>query len=126
MNENDIDHLWKALSDPTRRGILEFLNKNTKTTTEIVEHFPDLTRFNVMKHIDVLRTAELVLTEEDGRKRLNSLNEAKVWLIYENWLSGFDQKEETKEDKPQIELEIKPQRVSQTKKKKDFGWKRYD
>jgi len=52
----DLDGVWKALSDPTRRAILDLLRRGPRTTTAIVEAFPRLTRFGVMKHIDVLRT----------------------------------------------------------------------
>ncbi|MGH9949968.1 MAG: ArsR/SmtB family transcription factor, partial [Pyrinomonadaceae bacterium] len=48
----DLDPVWKALSDPTRRAILDLLRKGPKITTEIVEAFPDMTRQAVMKHID--------------------------------------------------------------------------
>jgi DNA-binding transcriptional ArsR family regulator len=71
---DDLDHIWKALSDPTRRAILDILRSGPQTTTAIVERFPDMTRFAVMKHIDVLRDAGLVITQVDGRKRINSLN----------------------------------------------------
>ena len=122
----EIDYIWKALSDPTRRQILEFLLPESRNTTEIVEHFPDLTRFNVMKHLDVLRIAELVLTEEEGRKRINTINRDKVWLIYENWLSGFGQFPNSQLSREKEEPENRPLRISKLKKKKDFGWKRYN
>jgi len=71
---NELDPVWKALSDPTRRTILDLLRDGPRTTTEIVESFPRLTRFAVMKHLDVLREAGLVQTRELGRQRMNSLN----------------------------------------------------
>ena len=66
---NELDGVWKALSDPTRRAILDLLRERPRTTTEIVESFPNLTRFGVMKHIDVLRKAGLINTREEGRQR---------------------------------------------------------
>ncbi|HSH15677.1 MAG TPA: helix-turn-helix domain-containing protein, partial [Verrucomicrobiae bacterium] len=59
---DDLDGVWKALSDPTRRSILDRLRAGPCTTTEIVEDFPALTRFGVMKHIEVLRQAGLIQT----------------------------------------------------------------
>jgi DNA-binding transcriptional ArsR family regulator len=85
----DLDHIWKALSDPTRRTILDILRRGPETTTAIVEKFPDMTRFAVMKHIDVLRDAGLVITQADGRRRINSLNAAPIRQIYERWVSPF-------------------------------------
>lgn len=85
----DLDHVWKALSDPTRRTILDLLRKGSKTTTEIVDAFPDMTRHAVMKHIDVLRNAGLINTREEGRRRINSLNVVPIRQIYERWVGPF-------------------------------------
>jgi DNA-binding transcriptional ArsR family regulator len=89
MMADELDKVWKCLSDPTRRSILDLLRGGPKTTTEIVEAFPDMTRFAVMKHIDVLREADLVQTRSEGRRRVNSLNAVPIRRIYERWVSPF-------------------------------------
>lgn len=86
---DDLDQVWKALSDPTRRTILDRLRPGPMTTTEIVNAFPDMTRHAVMKHIDALRQAELIITREDGRRRINSLNVIPIRQIYERWVGPF-------------------------------------
>lgn len=86
---NDLDLIWKALADETRRSILDFLRAGPKLTTAIVEQFPELSRFGVMKHLQVLRDAGLVLTREDGRTCVNSLNAVPIRQIYERWVSKF-------------------------------------
>jgi DNA-binding transcriptional ArsR family regulator len=86
---HEMDAVWKALSDPTRRSILDLLREGSRTTTEIVEAFPHITRFGVMKHLDVLREARLVQTREAGRQRVNSLNVVPIRQIYERWVSPF-------------------------------------
>ncbi len=86
-----LDPVWKALSDPTRRAILDLLRDRTLTTTEIVDAFPHLTRFGVMKHIEVLRQAHLVSTREAGRQRVNSLNVMPIRQIYERWVGPFQE-----------------------------------
>jgi DNA-binding transcriptional ArsR family regulator len=86
---NDLDVVWKALSDPTRRSILDLLRKGPCTTTDIVERFPNLTRFGVMKHLTVLRDAGLVQDRWEGRRRINSLNVVPIRMIYERWVSGY-------------------------------------
>src|SRR4051794_25831549 len=86
----DLDAVWKALSDPTRRAILDLLREGPKTTTEIVDAFPHLTRFGVMKHIDALRDVALVQTREEGRQRINSLNAVPIRQIYERWVSRYE------------------------------------
>jgi DNA-binding transcriptional ArsR family regulator len=42
-----------------------------------------------MKHLDVLREADLVQTRDDGRQRMNSLNAVPIRRIYERWVSPF-------------------------------------
>jgi DNA-binding transcriptional ArsR family regulator len=87
----ELDGVWKALSDPTRRAILDFLRTRSRTTTEIVNSFPYLTRFGVMKHLEVLRQTQLVHTREVGRQRVNSLNLVPIRQIYERWVGPFQE-----------------------------------
>jgi len=87
--QDKLDPVWKALSAPTRRSILDLLREHPRTTTEIVQAFPHITRFGVMKHLDVLREAQLVQTREAGRQRFNSLNVVPIRQIYERWVSPF-------------------------------------
>jgi DNA-binding transcriptional ArsR family regulator len=86
----DLDRVWKALADPTRRAILDLLRRKPRTTTDIVEHIPELSRFGVMKHLVVLRDAGLVKTREEGRSVVNTLNVVPIRLIYERWVSDYE------------------------------------
>ncbi len=89
--KDKLDPVWKALGDATRRSILDLLRDQPRTTTEIVNAFPHLTRFGVMKHLDALREAGLVHTREEGRQRVNSLNVFPIREIYERWVSPFQE-----------------------------------
>ena len=89
--DDELDDVWKALSDKTRRSILELLRQGPRTTTGIVEAFPQLSRFGVMKHIDVLREADLIHTREERRHRINSLNVVPIRQIYEHWVGPFEE-----------------------------------
>ncbi len=89
MSDN-MDHIFKALADPTRREILDLLRDGPKQTTEIVEQFPNLSRFGVMKHIDVLREVGLVKTRSEGRRRINSLNVNPIRIVAERWISKYE------------------------------------
>ena len=91
MPDDELDGVWKALSDSTRRSILDLLRKGPRTTTQLVEAFPNLSRFGVMKHIDVLREAGLIHTREEGRQRINSLNVVPIRRIYERWVGRFEE-----------------------------------
>lgn len=88
---DELDSVWKALSDGTRRAILDYLRQGPRTTTEIVEAFPHLTRFGIMKHIDVLREAGLIHTRDESRQRINSLNPVPIRQIYERWMGRFEE-----------------------------------
>lgn len=88
---DELDPVWKALADATRRAILDFLRDRPRTTSEIVESFPHLSRFGVMKHLEVLRQAQLVQTREAGRQRVNSLNVVPIRQIYERWVGPFQE-----------------------------------
>ncbi len=87
--DDRLDPIWKALSDPTRRAILDALRDGPRTTTELVDLFPELTRFAVMKHMEVLREAGLLLTRAEGRRRINSLNVVPIQQVFERWISPF-------------------------------------
>ncbi|MBV8808349.1 MAG: helix-turn-helix transcriptional regulator [Acidobacteriaceae bacterium] len=91
MQADELDSVWKALSDSTRRAILDLLRTGPRTTTQIVEAFPHLSRFGVMKHIDVLREADLIHTREERRQRINSLNVVPIRQIYERWVGRFEE-----------------------------------
>ena len=91
MPDDELDGVWKALSDSTRRSILDLLRQGPRTTTQIVEAFPHLSRFGVMKHIEVLREAGLIHTREERRQRINSLNVVPIRQIYERWVGRFEE-----------------------------------
>jgi DNA-binding transcriptional ArsR family regulator len=88
---DELDAVWKALSDSTRRSILDLLRQGPRTTTQIVDAFPHLSRFGVMKHIEVLREACLIHTREERRQRINSLNVVPIRQIYERWVGRFEE-----------------------------------
>jgi len=54
-----------------------------------VDRIPGLSRFGVMKHLGVLRDASLVRTREEGRQVVNTLNVVPIRLIYERWVSDY-------------------------------------
>ena len=89
VNQQQLIKVTKALADPTRRAILDLVRERPRTTTELVEAFSHISRFGVMKHLEVLREAQLVQTRENGRQRVNSLNAIPIRQIYERWVSPF-------------------------------------
>jgi DNA-binding transcriptional ArsR family regulator len=65
--------VWKALADPTRRGIIRTLKAGSKTAGDIAEEFP-MTRASLSHHFNALKAADLVRTERRGQHIVYSLN----------------------------------------------------
>lgn len=85
-----MDLVWRALADPTRRRLLDELRAGPRTTGQLVGAFPEMTRFGVMKHLAVLVEAGLVVTRKDGRRKWNHLNAVPLRMIYERWVSKYE------------------------------------
>src|SRR5580700_5409566 len=86
----DMDAVFKALSDPGRRRLLDRLNeRNGLTLTELCADM-GMTRQSVTKHLDVLEAAGLVTTLRRGRERLHYLNAAPITGIADRWIHSYD------------------------------------
>lgn len=81
------DEIWKALADSTRREILDVLAERPQTTGELVARFGHLCRTNVMKHVDVLENANLIIVRREGRTRWNYLNPLPIQSVCDRWIS---------------------------------------
>lgn len=91
--ENELDDklhiVFKALADPTRRRILDYLRERPRTTGWLSGRFDNLSRFAVMKHLRVLEEANLVVVRRVGRRRFNHLNYVPIRMIYERWMGPY-------------------------------------
>ncbi|MBQ4562053.1 MAG: winged helix-turn-helix transcriptional regulator [Clostridia bacterium] len=79
-----IQNTLKALSDPTRREILNLLKKGRLSAGEIVEKFP-VTGASISRHLSVLKDADLIRDKREGKfiyYELNTsvLEEIMLWL----------------------------------------------
>jgi DNA-binding transcriptional ArsR family regulator len=79
--------LWRALSNPVRRRMLDLLGRGPMTTSEMVGEIPDLSRFAVMQHLNVLEGAALLTVKRRGRYRYNYLNPIPLRRWYERWVT---------------------------------------
>lgn len=82
--------VWKALSDKTRRAILDLLREKEKTTGDICRHFKKLTRYGVMKHLNILQKADLIIIKREGKNRWNHINPLPIQEIYERWVKKYE------------------------------------
>ncbi|QLQ14552.1 MAG: helix-turn-helix transcriptional regulator [Micropruina sp.] len=82
--------VFKALADETRRALLDALfASDGQTLSQLCARHPDLTRFGVMKHLDVLEAAGLVTTVRDGRSKLHFLNPVPIAEIANRWIAKY-------------------------------------
>jgi len=86
-----MDEVFKALADPTRRGLLDELFKADGQTLSALERRLPMTRFGVMKHLKVLEQAGLVTTKRQGREKLHFLNPVPIRLVHDRWVSKYSE-----------------------------------
>ena len=96
LQEARLDTAFAALSDPTRRGILERLGQADASITELAGKFR-MTLTGMKKHVGILEEAGLVTTEKVGRVRtcrlgLRRLEEEAAWIekYRRLWEARFD------------------------------------
>ncbi|HTU30829.1 MAG TPA: metalloregulator ArsR/SmtB family transcription factor [Solirubrobacteraceae bacterium] len=86
----DVDDVFRALADPTRRRLLDALNARNGLTLRELCAEADMARQSVSKHLAVLEAAQLVTTMRSGREKLHYLNPAPINGIAERWISRYD------------------------------------
>ncbi|MEQ1770844.1 MAG: metalloregulator ArsR/SmtB family transcription factor [Devosia sp.] len=91
------DTSFAAISDATRRGVLEQLGRSDASITELAERF-EMTLTGMKKHVTVLEQAGLVTTEKVGRVRTcrlggRGLEEEAAWIerYRQMWATRFDE-----------------------------------
>ena len=68
-----MNSVFKAISDPTRRKILELLTEKDMTAGKIASHFK-ITKPSISHHLNLLKNSELILGEKQGQNIVYSLN----------------------------------------------------
>lgn len=81
-----IDGLFRALSDPTRRHVVERLTRSAASVTELAEPF-GMALPSFLQHLRVLEACGLVASEKHGRVRMCSLVPAQL-RVAEDWLAS--------------------------------------
>ena len=87
---SELDSIWRALSDPTRRQVLDLLRDGPRTTGDLAASFP-MSRFGVMKHLGILESAGLLTVKRKGRERWNYLNAVPIRQLYERWVGKYSE-----------------------------------
>lgn len=86
----EIDDVFRALADPSRRRLLDSLNARSGQTLRELCADMDMARQSVSKHLALLEAAQLVTTVWRGREKLHYLNPAPISEISERWINQYD------------------------------------
>ena len=91
MPAKDIDTVFKALSDPSRRQLLDRLHaKSGQSLTDLCQGL-DMARQSVTQHLFVLEEANLISVQWRGREKLHYFNPVPIHAIYERWIRKFEE-----------------------------------
>jgi uncharacterized protein YndB with AHSA1/START domain/DNA-binding transcriptional ArsR family regulator len=87
---DDLDPVFRALADPTRRELLDRLRQqNGQTLGELCARIA-MARQSVTQHLGILETANLVSTVRRGREKLHYLNPVPLQQMYDRWTNKFE------------------------------------
>lgn len=85
-----MDAAFKALADKSRRQLLDRLHsKNGQSLGELCEGL-DMSRQAVTKHLALLESANLVVTQWRGREKLHFINPVPIFDIADRWIGKFE------------------------------------
>lgn len=87
-----MDSIFKALSDPTRRQLLDSLRKTPGQSLQDLQAQLEMSRFGVMKHLGVLEDAKLIVTHKKGRFKYHYLNALPLQEAIDRWIEPLLQK----------------------------------
>lgn len=89
MKPESMDKLFQALGSAPRREILDIVRAQPGCSVmQVCKHF-DVSRIAVMKHINILEQANLVISEKPGRTRQLYFNAAPIQMIYDRWTDQY-------------------------------------
>jgi len=90
--DDELELVFKALADPTRRKLLDLLYEREGRTLTELESTVDMTRFGVMKHLRLLEEAGLVVARKQGREKLHFLNPVPIRLVHDRWIDKYTER----------------------------------
>src|SRR3954463_9710893 len=86
----EMDDVFRALADASRRRLLDSLNsRNGQTLRELCDGL-DMSRQAVSKHLAVLEGADLVTSVRRGREKFHYLNAVPIHEIADRWMHHYD------------------------------------
>lgn len=87
LSSNEQSEVFRALSDPTRRALLDLLREKDANVSDLVSAF-DVSQSAISQHLKVLRDAGLVNERKDGRNRIYMLDPVPLAAAYD-WFEHY-------------------------------------
>ncbi len=89
MKPESMDKVFQALASGVRRAMLDIVGDDPGcSVADVCRHF-DVSRIAVMKHLNVLERAGLLISEKKGRQRCLYFNTVPIQLIHERWTTEY-------------------------------------
>ncbi len=120
-----MDDVFRALSDPSRRSLLDSLNRHNGQTLRELCAGLDMARQSVSKHLAILEEAHLVTTARRGREKLHYLNAAPINAIADRWINHYDRPRAEALADLKTALESTPMTSSTTSHETEFVYTTY-
>ncbi|MFD1882301.1 ArsR/SmtB family transcription factor [Paracoccus pacificus] len=102
-NAPGVENTFSALSDPTRRAVVQALSKGSATVSELAGSF-DMALPSFTQHLGVLENAGLIVSHKQGRSRVCALNPSALKAA-EDWLASYRREWEQRLDRLALHLD---------------------
>lgn len=86
-----MDKIFRALSDPSRRKILDIVKNDPGINVNKISEYFDFTRYAVMKHLNILEEAELIVPQRVGKFKKLYINVMPIQMVYDRWISKYSE-----------------------------------
>ena len=89
MNEDQVGYLFAALAHEGRRRMLDLVTDAPGMSVKALASHFDMSRIAVLKHVQILEHADLLLTKKRGRPRHLYFNPLPIQLIHDRWTTRY-------------------------------------
>lgn len=89
INDQDMDQVFQALAHQSRRRMLDIVKEQPGISVGALAVNFDVSRIAVMKHLAIIETAGLVISQKQGRVRKLYFNAAPIQMIHDRWTTQY-------------------------------------
>ena len=89
IDDRNMDAVFQALAHESRRHMLDIIKEEPGIGVGALAGEFDVSRIAVMKHLNVLEDANLIISEKDGRTRKLYFNAAPIQMIHDRWTTEY-------------------------------------